>query len=105
MAYKALFCSFFVSFCTFCASLRLKNPFNQRNPVNWSLSAVALAKADAFVAKTLCACPPRRLAGNPWLINDLRAYKALYNCRETFTDVMDSLQISSFYAKQSQFPG
>jgi hypothetical protein len=30
-------------------ALWLKNPFNQRNPMNWSLSAVALAKADALV--------------------------------------------------------
>ena len=38
------------------------------------------------------------------LINDLRAYKALYNCRETFTDVVSALQINPFYAKQSQIP-
>jgi len=41
---------------------------------------------------------------NPWLINDLRLCKALYNCRETITDVMSPLQIKPFYAKQSQFP-
>jgi len=38
-------------FCAFCTFLWLKNPFNQRNSMNWSLSAVALAKADVFVAK------------------------------------------------------
>ena len=32
MVNKALFWSFFVGFCAFCASLWPKNPFNQRNP-------------------------------------------------------------------------
>jgi len=44
------------------------NPFNQRN---------------------LCPRYPR-------LINDLRLFKPLYNCRETFTDVMSALQIKLF---------
>jgi hypothetical protein len=70
MAYKALFWSFYVSFCTFCAFLWLKNPFNQRNPR---------------------------------LINDLRAYKALYICRETFTDVMSALQIRLFMQNEPKF--
>ncbi len=68
-----------------------------------SLSAVALAKADAFVARILCACPPRRLAGNPWLINDLRACKMLYNCREFSTSVESSLQIRLFMQNKANF--
>ena len=36
---------------------------------------------------------------NPRLINDLRPCKALYNCRDTFTNVMDSLQISPLLCK------
>ncbi len=71
MAYKALFWSFFVSFCAFCAFLWLKNPFNQRNPR---------------------------------LINDLRLFKALYICRETFTDVMSPLQIRLFMQNKAKFP-
>ncbi len=61
-----------------------------------SLSAVALAKADAFVAKILCACPPRRLAGNPWLINDLHAFGI-------FTLVEKSLQIRLFMQNKANF--
>ncbi len=38
---------------------------------------------------------PRNLR-NPRLINDLRDSNALYNCRETFTDVMSALQIKLF---------
>jgi len=40
---------------------------------------------------------------NPRLINELRVYKTLYNCRETITDVMDSLQISSFMQNKPNF--
>ncbi|MHC4633496.1 MAG: hypothetical protein ACYS9C_19795 [Planctomycetota bacterium] len=53
--------------------------------------------------KPLCACPPRRLAGNPWLINDLRLYKALYNCRDTSTNVMSALQIKLFLQNEPKF--
>ena len=62
-----------------------------------SLSAVALAKADAFCAFLRPKNP--RNQRNPWLINDLREYKSLYNCRETFTDVMSPLQISPLLCK------
>ncbi len=40
---------------------------------------------------------------NPWLIKDLRAYKSLYNCRETFTDVMSALQIRLFMQNKAKF--
>jgi hypothetical protein len=40
---------------------------------------------------------------NPWLINDLRLFKALYNCRETFTDVMSPLQIRLFMQNKANF--
>ncbi len=66
-----------------------------------SLSAVALAKADAFCA-SLRLKNPRNLR-NPWLINDLRAYNALYNCRETFTTVMSALQINLFMQNKANF--
>ncbi|MHC4308631.1 MAG: hypothetical protein ACYSSN_01680 [Planctomycetota bacterium] len=39
----------------------------------------------------------------PLLINDLRACKALYNCRETFTDVMSALQIRLFMQNKPNF--
>jgi hypothetical protein len=37
------------------------------------------------------------------LINDLRAYKPLYNCKETFTDVMKTLQIKLFMQNKANF--
>ncbi len=40
---------------------------------------------------------------NPWLINDLRAKKALYNCKETFTDVRKTLQINLFMQNKANF--
>ncbi len=40
---------------------------------------------------------------NPWLTNDLRAYNALYNCKETFTDVMKTLQIKLFMQNKANF--
>ncbi|MHC4445955.1 MAG: hypothetical protein ACYTA5_25450, partial [Planctomycetota bacterium] len=40
---------------------------------------------------------------NPWLINDLRVYQYLYNCRETFTDVMSALQIKLFLQNKPKF--
>ena len=45
---------------------------------------------------------PRNLR-NPWLIKDLRENKALYNCRETFTDVMSALQIKLFMQNKPNF--
>ncbi len=59
----------------FCAFLCLKNPFNPRN---------------------LC---PRYQR----LINDLRLFKALYNCRETSTGIESSLQIRLFMQNKANF--
>ena len=70
-----------------------------------SLSAVALAKADAFCA-FLWLKNPRNLR-NPWLINYLCAYKApykeLYICRDNSTDVESSLQINLFMQNEPNF--
>jgi hypothetical protein len=40
---------------------------------------------------------------NPRLINDLRACKKLYNCKDTFTDVMSALQIRLFMQNKANF--
>ncbi len=40
---------------------------------------------------------------NPRLTNDLRASNALYNCKETFTDVMKTLQIKLFMQNKANF--
>ncbi len=44
-------------------------------------------------------CNPR----NPWLINDLRLFKALYICRELSTSVESSLQIKLFMQNKANF--
>ncbi len=79
--------------CAFCASLRLKNLFNQRNQrlMNYLPSLMSLWPKNP--------CDPR----NPWLINDLRVCKELYNCRETFTNVMSALQINLFMQNKANF--
>ena len=64
------------------------------NPVNLVKKTSCLG---VFVAKN-----PRNLR-NPWLTNDLRTCKALYKCRETFTDVMSPLQIASFMQNKAKF--
>ncbi len=45
---------------------------------------------------------PRNLR-NPWLIKVLCAYKSLYNCKDTFTDVMSALQIKLFMQNKAKF--
>jgi len=40
---------------------------------------------------------------NPWLIKDLRENKALYNCRETSTNIESSLQIKLFMQNKANF--
>ena len=40
---------------------------------------------------------------NPWFIKELRVCKVLYNCRETFTDVMSALQIHLFMQNKANF--
>jgi hypothetical protein len=62
-----------------------------------SLSAVALAKVDVLVAKI-----PRNLR-KLRLLKDLRLFMALYNCKETFTDVMNALQIKLFMQNKANF--
>ncbi len=40
---------------------------------------------------------------NPWLINDLRACKLLYICRDSSTDIESSLQIRLFMQNKANF--
>ncbi len=85
-AYKA---PFYVSFCTFYASLRLTRTVFTRPKT--SVSSVPSVAKNPFNLR------------NPRLINDLRLFKALYNCRETFTDVMSALQIKLFMQNKAKF--
>ncbi|MHC4654131.1 MAG: hypothetical protein ACYS91_03825 [Planctomycetota bacterium] len=116
MTNKALFWSFYVSFCTFCASFRLK-----RTVFSWLLKkAISMALCTKAIlcgkSSLLEQCLPRTPSWqkrslptfqvgpcNLWLIKDLRENKALYNCRETFTDVMSALQIRLFMQNEPNF--
>jgi hypothetical protein len=40
---------------------------------------------------------------NPWLINDLRPWKSLYNCREDSTTIESSLQNNLFMQNKANF--
>jgi hypothetical protein len=40
---------------------------------------------------------------NPWIVKDLRSCKTLYFSRDTFTDVMESLQIHLFLQNKPNF--
>lgn len=73
--------------------LMAKNPFHQRNPrlLNYLLALMSLWLKNPFNLRNLR------------LINDLRLFKPLYNCRETFTDVMSALQIRLFMQNKANF--
>jgi hypothetical protein len=120
MTNKTLFWPFYVSFCTFCASLWLT-----RTVFSWLLKKAILmalwTKAIFCVKSSLLEQSlPRtqsrlttnqrqsaksafRIRVNPWLINDLRLFKALYNCRDASTDVMSALQIRLFMQNKANF--
>ncbi len=70
MANKTLFCSFYALFCTFCASLWLKNP---------------VILSDIFrVLRVLRGEKIREISVNPWLINDLRSTKTYVRKNKLF---------------------
>ena len=125
----ALYWSFYVSFCTFCASLPLTRTVFSRllnKAVSMALwtkvslcgksslleqslprtlsrlktSIISVAK-NLFTPLETCFC--FLMGCNPWLINDLRICKVLYICRDTFTDVMRALQIKLFMQNEPKF--
>jgi hypothetical protein len=127
MVNKTLFWSFFADFCAFCASLRLiKHLFSQL--LYKAISMALWTKATLCVKSSLLEqslprlvrhpfggtqsrsirslptyqvgpCNPR----NPWLINDLRVCKLLYNCKEDSTTIESSLQIKLFMQNKANF--
>ena len=70
-----------------------KNPFNQRN---LRLNISSCSSCASWLKNPF----NRR---NPRLINDLRLFMALYNCKETFTDVRKTLQINLFMQNKANF--
>ncbi len=120
MVNKALVWSFYVSFCTFCASLRLKRTVFSRLQIkvrpkglhsfafyilifNFSshLPLTSL-RANTYVPIRHPFPHPYSLLLTPYSLF-LRACKSLYNCRETFTDVMSALQIQLFLQNKAKF--
>jgi len=137
MANKTLFWSFFVVFCAFCASLRLKRTvfrwllkkavsmalrtkatlcvksslLEQSLPRTPSRPKTSIISVNPVILSNFSSCSScfrgekiREISVNPWLINDLRLFKALYNCREDSTTIESSLQISSFTQNKANFP-
>ncbi len=110
MINKTLFWSFYVSFCTFYASLRLtRTVFTRPKTSIISVNPVILSNfspCSSWLYLLILAYLSSRsvkICVNPWLINDLRVCKALYNCRETFTDVMKTLQNILFMQNKANF--
>jgi hypothetical protein len=115
----APFWSFFAAFCAFCASLRLKRTVLSRllkKAISMALwTKATLCGKSSLLEQSLPRTPIRQIRSlptyqvgprnlcNPRLINDLRACKVLYNCRETFTDVMSALQIRPFLTNKANF--
>ena len=75
MTNKTLFWLFYVSFCTFCASLRLiKHLFSQPKTSIISVNPVILSNFSSCL-RVLRGEKIREISVNPWLINDLRSTK------------------------------
>ena len=106
MANKALFCSLFVSFCTFCASLRLTITVFSRLKIKvrpkglHSFAFYILIFAFSFQSLIPTPSP---LTPNVIVHKYLRADKLLYNCRELSTSVEGSLQINLFMQNEPNF--
>ena len=103
---KTLFWSFYDNFCAFCASLWLiKHLFRclkikvcPKGLHSFTFSFQSLIPRPSSLTPN-----PSPLAPNVIVRKYLRVDKALYNCRETFTDVMDSLQIKLFLQNEPNF--
>ena len=127
----ALFWSFYVSFCTFCASLRLTRTVFRRllkkavsmalwtkatlcvksslleqslpgTPSRPKTSIISASKNLCNLLLKICAICGKNLR-NLRLINDLRVCKLLYNCREDSTTIESSLQNKLFMQNKANF--
>ncbi len=103
-----------------CDKAGFKSRFCQEHQAGKNIISVNPVILSNFSSCSSCASWLKNLFNqrNPWLINDLQlpppvrrrylcAYKApcktLYNCRETFTDVMSALQINLFMQNKANF--
>ncbi len=119
MANKTLFWSFYVSFCAFCASLRLTRTVFSRllkKAISMALWVKAsLCGKSSLLEQSMPRTPSRPKTSvasvaknpfnqrNPRLINDLHACKVLYNCRDIITFVVSPLQIRPFMQNKANF--
>jgi hypothetical protein len=111
MTNKILFCSSYVSFCTFCASLwpkrtvftRLLKKANNHSSIISNHLTMAPSRPKTSVTSVISVAKNLFNQCNPWLIKELRAYNALYNCRETSTTIESSLQINLFMQNKANF--
>jgi len=95
MTNKALFCSFYVNFCAFCASLR---------PKTFAISAFSAVKKSCLCAFLWLKNPfNQRNLRKPLLINDLSPCKALYTSSDSSTDAERSLQNHLFMQNKPNF--
>ena len=87
----------------FCTSLRLtRTVFTRPKTSIISVNPVILSNF-ASCSSCLSWLKNRYNQRNLRLINDLRLFMALYNCKETFTDVMKTLQIKLFLQNEPKF--
>ncbi len=106
----ALFCLFFALFCTFCASLWLtRTVFTRPKTSIISVNPVILSNFSPcsswlyLLILAYLSCRSVKICVNPWLINNLRLFMALYNCKEDSTTIESSLQIKLFMQNKANF--
>jgi hypothetical protein len=98
MTNKTLFCSSYVSFCTFYASLRLIRTVFTRPQLK-----VCPKGLHSFAFYILIFDFPSRMPLMSLPANTYVHKRHLYNCRETFTDVMSALQNNLFMQNKAKF--
>ncbi len=107
MANKTLFWSFYVSFCTFYASLRLTRTVFTRllKKANNHSSLILnhLYGLHSFTFYILIFDFPSHLPLMSLSASTYVPTRHLYNCKETFTDVMRALQIKLFMQNKAKF--
>ncbi len=87
------------SLCVKSSLLEQSLPRTQSQP---KTSMISASKNLCNLLLKICAICGKNLR-NPWLINDLRLYKALYTCRDSSTGIESYLQIRLFMQNKANF--
>ncbi len=91
---------------TLCVKSSLLEQSLPRTPSRLKTSIISV---NPVILSNLSSCLGVLVAINPFnqrklrLIKDLRLFNALYNCKETLTDVMSALQIKLFLQNKAKF--